>query len=85
MTHVNERVLIVAGHAWQCSPCRRKLLADPDGVLIGQGLSSEERKLLSGLTPADWATVSSLAEALGVARCDLENAMRHPRCRLRHL
>lgn len=85
MTHVNERVLIVAGHAWQCPPCRRKLLANPDGVLIGQGLSSEERKLLSGLAPEDWATVGSLAEALGVARCDLEKAMRHPRCRLRHL
>lgn len=85
MTYVNERVLIVAGHAWLCSTCRSKLLADLDGVLIGQGLSAEERKLLSQLTSSDWATAGSLAQALGVARCDLEKAMNHPRCRLRHL
>jgi len=85
MTNINERVLIVAGHAWQCPTCRRKLLADPEGVLIRQGLSAEERKLFGQLTPGDWATVGSLAQALGVARCELERAMNHPRCRLRHL
>ncbi|MDH7485417.1 MAG: hypothetical protein QHJ81_03980 [Anaerolineae bacterium] len=84
MTTLNERVLIVAGHAWQCLACRSKLLADPDGVLTQQGLSPEERQLLSQIEPGAWATVTSLAEALGVARCDLEEAMRHPRSRLRH-
>jgi len=85
MTHVNERVLIVAGHAWQCPACRRKLQADREGVLIRQGLTSEERELLGQLAPDDWATIGSLAQALGVARCELEKAMNHPRCRLRHL
>jgi hypothetical protein len=85
MTYVNERVLIVAAHAWQCLTCRGKLLADPDGVLMRQGLSGEERKLFSQIALSDWVTVGALAEALGAARCDLENAMQHPRCRLRHL
>ncbi|MBC8448247.1 MAG: hypothetical protein H8D78_10890 [Chloroflexi bacterium] len=84
MTYVNERVLIVTGHAWQCSTCRSKLQADPDGVLMQQGLSREERQMLNQMEPGAWATVSTLAEALGVARCDLEEAMRHPRSRLRH-
>ena len=85
MTYVNERVLIAVGHAWQCPSCRRKLLADTNAVLMRQGLSSEERKQVSQLTPDDWVTVGALAQALGVARCDLDKALNHPRCRLRHL
>jgi len=85
MTFVNERVLIVAGHAWQCMACREKLLADAHGVLLRQGLAADERKLVTELAPSDWTTVGSLASALGVGRGELEEALRHPRCRLRHL
>ncbi|HUW09055.1 MAG TPA: hypothetical protein VM537_04960 [Anaerolineae bacterium] len=85
MTFVNERVLIVAGHAWQCISCREKLLADAHGVLLRQGLTADERKLFSEIAPSDWSTVTSLASALGSSRTELEEALRHPRCRLRHL
>ena len=68
MTYVNERVLIVAAHAWQCPTCRGKLLADPDGVLMRQGLSGEERKLFSQIALSDWVTVGALAKALGADR-----------------
>lgn len=85
MTLVDERFLIVIGHAWQCPPCRDKLRADPDGVLMRQGLTKEQRQLVASVAADDWITVGALAEALGAARCKLEEAMRHPRCRLRHL
>jgi hypothetical protein len=85
MTYVNETVLIVAGHAWQCPACRSKLLADPDGVLIRQGLTADERKLVGRIEDGDWTTIGSLAKALGVERSDLESALQHPLCRLRHL
>lgn len=84
MTYAAERLLIVAGHAWQCPSCRRMLLEDPDGVLLRQGLAGEERSLFGQVAVEDWTTLTSLAKALGVSRTDLEAAMRHPRCRLRH-
>lgn len=84
MSDVSERVLVALGHAWQCLSCREKLLSDPEGVLMRQGLTKEERKLVIQIAPADWVTVGALAEALGVARGELEAAMQHPRCRLRH-
>jgi hypothetical protein len=85
MSYISETVLIVAGHAWQCPACRAKLQADPDAVLTRQGLTGEERQLLAGLEPGDWTTVGSLARALGVVRSDVEGALAHPLCRLRHL
>jgi len=85
MIYVNQTVLIVAGHAWQCPACRAKLLADPDGILVRQGLTAEERELFGGIEGSDWTTIGSLAQAIGVDRSDLENALQHPLCRLRHL
>jgi hypothetical protein len=85
MTYVSETVLIVAGHAWQCPACRAKLLEHPDAVLLRQGFTTEERKLLGGVDSDDWSTIGSLARAIGVDRIDLETALGHPLCRLRHL
>lgn len=85
MTYVSETFLIVAGHAWQCPACRVRLLQDPDAVLLRQGLTSEERQLLGEIDAEDWITIGSLARAIGVERAELESALGHPLCRLRHL
>jgi hypothetical protein len=84
MSDTSERVLVAVGHAWQCPSCRDKLLSDPEGILMRQGLTNDERELVLKIAPSDWITVGALAAALGVARCELEQAMQHPRCRLRH-
>ena len=85
MTMVTERVLVTVGHALQCPSCRELLRQDIDSVLMRQGLTRSQRELIKGFSPQDWATVGTLAKALGVPRCELEEATRHPRCRLRHL
>ncbi len=81
----SEEVLIMVGHAWQCRDCRRKLLDDPDRVLRRHRVSEEEANLLRRLTEDDFASVSSLAAAIGASVSELYEIMNHPRCRLRHI
>jgi hypothetical protein len=85
MTLVTERVLVTVGHALQCPACRDLLREDLNAVLMRQGLTRAQRELIQGFAAEDWSTVGTLAKALGVSRCELEEATRHPRCRLRHL
>ena len=81
----SENLLIVAGHAWQCLDCQTKLLADPVKAVISHRLMEEEQQALSKLSRADFATVTSLAQALHLDRRALDEIMNNPRCRLRHL
>ena len=80
----NQELLILAGHAWQCPECRRRLLEAPEKALSGHPLSADERERLSRLAEEHFASVSALAEALGVRANELYDAMNHARTRLRH-
>ncbi len=80
----SQNLLIIAGHAWQCLDCQNKLLRDPVGVVAMQSLTAEERTAVSKLQRTDFATVTSLANALQLDKYELDEIMNHPRCRLRH-
>ncbi len=80
----NQEFLIMAGHAWQCLDCRRLLLETPEKALSGHPLSADERKRLTQLEGQHFASMSALAQALGVEAKDLYEVMNHARARLRH-
>ncbi len=80
----NQELLILAGHAWQCPDCRRRLLETPEKALSGHPLNASERERLLQLNDEHFTSVSSLAQALGVATNELYDAMNHARTRLRH-
>lgn len=60
------------------------MLRDPEAVFRGRAITGEEKKLLSGLTAADFATVELLCEATGQAADELAQYVDHPVARLRH-
>jgi hypothetical protein len=83
-----ERVrdyFILIGHTWICPDCRKRLLADPEAMLIGHKVSDEERECILNLTDESFGTMMILAEATGLSMDDLREAIDHPRSRLRHL
>ncbi len=81
----SQEMLIIVGHAWQCSDCRTKLLQSPEEIARQHFLSPEETELLKKLTADDFLSVKSLAEVIGSTSSEIYDIMNHPRCRLRHL
>ena len=84
----NTRVrdyLILLGHTWICDRCRRQLLDNPDGMLIGHKLSEEEREHIHALVEESYRTMMDLAAAADISMDELREAIDHPRSRLRHL
>ncbi len=81
----SEELLIIVGHAWQCSDCRRKLLQSPEEIARSHFLDSAETEVLKKLTADDFLSVKRLAEVVGSTSSEIYDIMNHPRCRLRHL
>ena len=77
--------LILIGHTWMCMDCRRKLLEDPEGTLIGHKLSEFERECILNLTDSSFRTMMDLEAATGLTADEVSLAVDHPRSRLRHL
>lgn len=77
--------LILIGHTWMCLDCRRKLLEDPEGTLIGHKLSEFERERILNLTDSSFRTMMDLEAATGLTADEVSLAVDHPRSRLRHL
>lgn len=77
--------LILIGHTWMCMDCRRKLLEDPEGTLIGHKLSEFERERILNLTDSSYRTMMDLEAATGLTADEVSLAVDHPRSRLRHL
>ena len=77
--------LILIGHTWMCMDCRRKLLEDPEGTLIGHKLSEFERERIMNLTDSSYRTMMDLEAATGLTADEVSLAVDHPRSRLRHL
>lgn len=76
---------LVVGHAWRCYECRESLLTDPQKAWIGYKLTESERERALALTDDSFRTVMALAEATGLTVREIEQAIDHPRARLRHL
>jgi hypothetical protein len=83
-TRVRDFALLI-GHAWRCTRCREALLAEPVAACVGFKLDEEQRECVIGLTDESFNTVAKLAEITGLTIRELDEAIDHPRARLRHL
>lgn len=75
---------VLLGHALQCEPCRDRLLAEPDRVVLGRKISNEQRELLAQLSPEDFESTATLAAAVRLDIGELRDGLNHPRARMRH-
>jgi hypothetical protein len=76
---------IVLGHALQCEACRRRLLEEPDRVLVGRKITATQRADLAQLSEEDFTNSATLAAAVRLPMAELAEGIDHPRARLRHL
>ncbi|MFZ4662976.1 MAG: hypothetical protein ACOYNY_38575 [Caldilineaceae bacterium] len=81
---VRDFTLLIA-HVWRCTRCREGLLQEPTTACIGFKLAEEQREAILKLTDESFHTVSKLAECTGLTIRELDEAIDHPRARLRHL
>ena len=75
---------IILAHALQCEACRRRLLQEPDRVLVGRKISATQRADLAQLSEEDFANAATLTSATGLPMAELLEGLEHPRARLRH-
>ena len=83
-TRVRDFALLIA-HAWRCTRCREGLLQEPAAAWIGFKLDEDQRTCILNLTDESFHTVHKLAEMTGLTVRELDEAIDHPRARLRHL
>jgi hypothetical protein len=76
---------LLIGHTWRCTRCREVLLASPKNAWIGFKLDEEQRECILSLTEESFHTTIKLAELTGLTIGELDEAINHPRARLRHL
>lgn len=76
---------IILAHTLQCEACRRRLLQEPDRVLVGRKITATQRADLAQLSEEDFANAETLTAATGVPMAELLEGFEHPRARLRHL
>jgi 3'-phosphoadenosine 5'-phosphosulfate sulfotransferase len=83
-TRVRDFALLI-GHAWRCTRCRETLLEAPTAAWVGFKLDDEQRECILSLTDESFHTVTKLAELTNLTVRELDEAIDHPRARLRHL
>ncbi len=76
---------LLIGHVWRCSTCRDALLERPATVLVGYKLDDGQREAVLKLTEDSFQTTMKLVEQTGLSDRELNEAIDHPRARLRHL
>ncbi len=84
MNRVADYALLI-GHVWRCTECRDLLMNRPELTWIGFKLSDAQRDLIRKLTDESFQTMMRLAEETELTPAELEEAVDHPRARLRHL
>jgi len=81
---IRDFALLIA-HTWRCTRCREGLLQEPLAACIGYKLDEAQREAILNLTDESFHTVNKLAECTGLTIRELDEAIDHPRARLRHL
>jgi len=76
---------LLLGHVWRCGNCRNALFERPETVLVGYKLNETQRECMFQLTEDSFQTMMKLAKATGLSDRELNEAIDHPRARLRHL
>ncbi|MDQ3249946.1 MAG: hypothetical protein M3Q45_12170 [Chloroflexota bacterium] len=85
---INGRVqdfALLIGHVWRCTTCRNALLERPEAVLIGFKLDEAQRERVLKLSEDSFQTMMKLVDETGLSDRELNEAIDHPRARLRHL
>ncbi len=85
MTYRVSDFALLIGHVWRCSDCREALMTQPDVYWIGFKLSDAQREIIRGLTDESFQTMMRLSEITTLTPRELDDAVDHPRARLRHL
>lgn len=83
-TRIRDYALLMA-HTWRCSSCREALLEQPQSAWVGYKLDEQQREQILDLTDESFQTIMRLSEETGLTVRELEEAIDHPRARLRHL
>jgi hypothetical protein len=81
---VTDYALLI-GHVWRCMECREQLMSRPELAWIGFKLSEGQRDLIRKLSDESFQTMMRLADETELTPHELEEAVDHPRARLRHL
>ncbi len=76
---------LLMGHVWRCLDCRELLTSNPDVYWIGFKLNDEQKDAIRHLVDESFQTLMRLSEETGLSTRELEEAVDHPRARLRHL
>lgn len=76
---------LLLGHVWRCTSCRNALFERPEIVLVGYKLDETQRACMLRLTEDSFQTMMKLAKESGLSDRELNEAIDHPRARLRHL
>jgi hypothetical protein len=76
---------LLMGHVWRCLDCRELLMSNPELYWIGFKLNDEQKEAIRHLTDESFQTLLRLSEVTGLSTHELEEAVDHPRARLRHL
>ena len=84
MQRVTDFALLI-GHVWRCTECRNALMSRPDTYWIGFKLNEAQREIIRKLGDDSFQTVMRLSEETTLSVRDLDEAIDHPRARLRHL
>lgn len=84
MNRTTDFALLI-GHIWRCLECRELFMSRPELYWIGFKLNDGQRSVLRALTDDSFQTMTGLAEETGLSARELEEAIDHPRARLRHL
>lgn len=83
-TRLTDFALLI-GHVWRCLECREMLMEKPELYWIGFKLSDTQKEAIRSLTDESFQTMVRLADETELAPRELEEAIDHPRARLRHL
>ena len=83
-TRLTDYALLM-GHIWRCLDCRELLTSNPELYWIGFKLNDEQKVAIRHLTDESFQTLMRLSEETGLSTRELEEAVDHPRARLRHL
>ena len=85
MSHRVSDFALLIGHVWRCSDCREAIMTQPDVYWIGFKLSDVQREVIRSLTDESFQTIMRLSEITSLTPRELDDAIDHPRARLRHL
>lgn len=76
---------LIVGHLWLCPDCRGAFIDNPHAILAGMKLTPRETEILQDLAQTPDSLPERLSADTGLDAPSFQQAIAHPRARLRHL